>query len=451
MREAMSQRPTTKYAKSGDMHIAYQVIGNGPLALIFVPGYVSNVEYIWEEPSASRFLRRLSSFSRLVLFDKRGTGLSDRVSSVPTLEERMDDVRAVMDAAGIPQAALLGVHEGGPMSILFAATYPDPTIALVLYGSYARRLSAPDYPFGESEEGVRSRIEAMEREWGGPVGIEKSSPSVARDDRYREWWANFLRLSASPGAAVMVLRMSAEIDVRPVLPAISVPTLILHRTGDQQVLVENGRYLSKRIASASFVELSGVDHYPWVGDADSIADEVEEFLTGVRQGPEPDRVLATVLFTDIVASTMRAVSFGDRRWRKVLETYHARVRRELVRFRGRELDTAGDGFFAAFDGPARAIRCACRIADIVSDLGIDIRAGIHTGECEVVGEKLGGIAVHLGARIAALASSREVLVSSTVRDLVAGSGIRFESRGAHTLRGIPGEWSLFAVVSASLF
>jgi class 3 adenylate cyclase len=337
------------------------------------------------------------------------------------------------------------------MSILFAATYPDRTIALVLYGSYARRLSAPDYPFGESEEGVRSRIEAMEREWGGPVGIEKSSPSVARDDRYREWWANFLRLSASPGAAVMVLRMSAEIDVRPVLPAISVPTLILHRTGDQQVLVENGRYLSKRIASASFVELSGVDHYPWVGDADSIADEVEEFLTGVRQGPEPDRVLATVLFTDIVASTMRAVSFGDRRWREVLETYHARVRRELVRFRGRELDTAGDGFFAAFDGPARAIRCACRIADIVSDLGIDIRAGIHTGECEVVGEKLGGIAVHLGARIAALASSREVLVSSTVRDLVAGSGIRFESRGAHTLRGIPGEWSLFAVVSASLF
>ena len=437
--------PKTRYAKSGDVHIAYQVVGEGPLDLVYVPGFVSHIEYEWELPRAAKFLQRLASFSRLIRFDKRGTGLSDRVPGIPTLEQRMDDVRAVMDAVGSQKAALLGISEGGPMSLLFAATYPQRTSALILYGSYARRAWAPDHPCGVSEEEMQRALDAMEREWGGPVTIETRAPSMVHDEGYRQWLGNYLRLAASPGAAMAIMRMNMEIDVRHVLPAIRVPTLVLHRTGERLTRVEQARYMAERIPGAKLVELAGMDHTPYAGDADPIASEVEEFLTGVRRVAEPDRVLATVLFTDIVGSTERAAALGDRGWRELLESHHALVRRELVRFRGREIDTAGDGFLATFDGPARAVRCACAISGAVKDLGIEIRAGLHTGECEVMGDKLGGIAVHIGARVSAVAAPGEVLVSSTVKDLVAGSGLEFEDRSMHALKGIPGGWRLFAV------
>jgi len=438
----------TQYAKSGDLHIAYQVTGTGPLDLVFVPGFVSHLEYQWEHPESARFFERLSSFSRLIRFDKRGTGLSDRVGGIPTLEQRMDDVRAVMDAVGSERAALFGISEGGPMSLLFAATYPERTSALVLYGSYARRAWAPDHPFGRTGEEMGRIIETMEREWGGPVGVEIWVPSMAGDERFRHWWANYLRLAGSPGTAVSVMRMNMEIDVRHVLPVIRVPTLVIHRTGDRLTRVEQGRYLAERIPGARLAELPGDDHVPFF-NSDQIIDEVEEFLTGTRHATEADRVLATVLFTDIVGSTERAAALGDRKWRELVEGYYLLARRELTRFRGREVDTAGDGFFASFDGPARAVRCAEAIAAGVRSLGIEIRAGLHTGECEVIGDKVGGIAVHIGARVASLARAGEVLVSSTVKDLVAGSGISFEDRGTQTLKGVPGEWRLFAVAPVS--
>ena len=444
----MPSPPKTQYAKSGDVHIAYQVTGTGPLDLVFVPGFVSHLEYQWEHPESARFFERLSSFSRLIRFDKRGTGLSDRVGGIPTLEQRMDDVRAVMDAVGSERAALFGVSEGGPMSLLFAATYPERTSALVLYGSYARRAWAPDHPFGRTDEEMGRIIETMEREWGGPVGVEIWVPSMAGDERFRHWWANYLRLAGSPGTAVSVMRMNMEIDVRHVLPAVRVPTLVIHRTGDRLTRVEQGRYLAERIPGARLAELPGDDHVPFF-NSDQIIDEVEEFLTGTRHATEADRVLATVLFTDIVGSTERAAALGDRKWRELVEGYYLLARRELTRFRGREVDTAGDGFFASFDGPARAVRCAEAIAAGVRSLGIEIRAGLHTGECEVIGDKVGGIAVHIGARVASLARAGEVLVSSTVKDLVAGSGISFEDRGTQTLKGVPGEWRLFAVAPVS--
>jgi len=441
----MASLPKTQYARSGDLHIAYQVTGQGPLDLVWIPGFVSHLECMWEHPWPRRLLERLSSFSRLIRFDKRGTGLSDRVGSTPTLEQRMDDVRAVMDAAGSARAALFGISEGGPMSILFAATYPERTTALALYGSYARRSWAPDHPFGHTGEEWSRAIAAIEDTWGDAAGIDVRAPGAAEDVSYRQWWATFQRLAASPGAAVAVMEMNKEIDVRPVLPTIHVPTLVLHRKGDRVVHVEQGRYLAAHIRGARFVELPGADHTPWVGNMDSISNEVEEFLTGRRHEVDVDRVLATILFADVVGSTEKAAALGDRKWRELLGEYYALARRELARFRGREVDTAGDGFFAAFDGPARAIRCAEAISAGVAPLGVRVRAGLHTGECEVIGDKVGGIAVHIGARVAGLAGPGEVLVSGTVRDLVAGSGIRFEERGAHTLKGVPGEWRLFAV------
>jgi pimeloyl-ACP methyl ester carboxylesterase len=444
----LAKLPETRYTKSGDIHIAYQVTGSGPLDLVWVPGFVSHLEYQWEYPASVRFIERLASFSRLIRFDKRGTGFSDRGAEIPTLEQRMDDVRAVMDAVGSERAALFGISEGGPMSCLFAATYPERTSALVLYGSYALRTWAPDHPFGTTEEEWEVRLARMEREWGGPMGIDIWAPSAAGDEVFKQWWANYLRLSASPGAALAVMRMNKEIDVRPILPAVRVPTLIIHRTGDRVIDIEQGRYLAKQIPGAKLVELPGVDHVLLIGDMDAIMDEIEEFLTGVRHRAEADRVLATVLFTDIVASTERAAAIGDRGWRALLDSYYAAVRRELARFRGREIDTAGDGMFATFDGPARAIRCASAITGAVRQLGVEVRAGLHTGECEVMGEKVGGIAVHIGARVASQAGPGEILVSNTVKDLVAGSGIRFEDRGAHTLKGVPGEWRLFAVAAS---
>ena len=437
--------PQTRYAKSGEVNIAYQVLGQGPPDLVYIPGWVSNIEIFWEDPAFARFLTRLASFSRLILFDKRGTGLSDRVAEMPDLEVRMDDVRAVLDAVGSERAALFGSSEGGVMCALFAATYPSRTSALVMHGSYARLTSAPDYPWGFTAEERSAFIDQAVREWGGPIGLDDRAPSMAHDERFRGWWARHLRLSVSPAAFATLSRMNAQIDIRHVLPAIRVPTLILHSVNDRAMDVGGSRYLAERIPGANLIELTGPDHVPYLSDAEVVADEIEEFLTGVRRGPEPDRILATVLFTDIVGATEKAASVGDRSWHDLLDAHHALVRRELNAFRGREIDTAGDGFLAAFDGPARAIRCACAISDNVRSLGIEVRAGLHTGECEIMGDKLGGIAVHIGARIAALADPGEVLVSSTVKDLVAGSGLSFLDRGTQPLKGVPGEWYLFAV------
>jgi pimeloyl-ACP methyl ester carboxylesterase len=440
-------RPETRYAKSGDVSIAYQVVGDAPPDVVFVMGWVSHLDLFWEEPSFARFLTRLASFSRLILFDKRGTGLSDRVSTdrLPTLEERMDDVRAVMDAVGSERAALVGVSEGAPMCTLFAATYPERTTALVMIGGYARRVHGDDHPWAPTIEEREAYLEELERMWGGPVAIETRMPSIANDERVRRWWATYLRMSASPGAVAALTRMNWHVDVRDVLPSVRVPTLVLHRSADALMPVENGRYLAAHIPGAGYVELPGDDHLPFAGDQDAILDEIEEFLTGVRRGPDADRVLATVLFTDIVGSTEHAARLGDRAWRALLDRHQGLVRTELERWRGREVDTAGDGFLATFDGPGRAVRCACAIRDGVRALGHEIRAGVHTGEVELHGEGVAGIAVHIGARVAALAGAGEVLVSSTVRDLVVGSGIAFEDRGVHELKGAPGEWRLFAV------
>lgn len=442
-------RPETKYARSGEVHIAYQVVGEGPADLVLVPGWISHLEHQWEDPAHARFLERLASFSRLISFDKRGTGLSDRVAdnALPTLEQRMDDVRAVMDAVGCSRAALLGISEGGPMSALFAATYPERTSALVMYGTYARRIRDEEYPWAPTREDHEAAVAAYYKEWGAPIRLQQFAPSVADDEQWRQWWARHLRLAASPSAGVALYRMNMEIDVRHILPTISVPTLILHRSADRVADAGGARYMAAQIPGAKYVEQPGADHLPWLGDAESLAGEVQEFLTGVRPAADVDRVLVTVLFIDIVGSSERAAALGDARWRDLLSRFHESVRRETARFRGRILDTAGDGVFASFDGPARAIRCASAIRDAVATLGLRVRAGLHTGECEVAGEKVAGIAVHIGARVAASAEPGETLVTAMVRDLVAGSGLRFADRGSHTLKGVAGNWHLFAVES----
>ena len=442
-------RPETKYAKSGKVHIAYQVVGGGPLDLVLVPGWVTHLEHQWQEPLLARFLERLASFARLILFDKRGTGLSDRVAedALPTLEVRMDDVRAVMDAVGSTRAALVGISEGGPMCALFAATYPERTAALVMCGSYAKWIRDADYPWAPTRADHEAAFDAYEKGWGTPVGLKMVAPSVANDERYRKWWADYLRTGASPGAGVALYRMNVEIDIRQVLPAIRVPTLILHRAGDRLINVGNSRYLAGKISQAKYVEFEGIDHLPWFGDAESVLAEIQEFLTGARPDDTSDRVLATVVFADIVGSTERAAAMGDAPWRDLLAAYHAKAAREVDRFRGRIIDTAGDGVFAAFDGPARAVRCAHAMREAASNLGLALRVGLHTGECETAGDKLVGVAVHVAARISSAARSDEVLVSSTVRDLVAGSGIRFADRGAQVLKGFPDEWRLFSAQS----
>jgi class 3 adenylate cyclase len=444
-------QPETQYARSGDLNIAYQVVGDGPVDLVYVPGWVSNVEMAWDDPAMARLFERLSSFSRLILFDKRGTGLSDRLANdeLPTLEQRMDDVRAVLEAVGSTRAALFGHSEGGCMSMLFAATYPERTVALITLGAFAKRRDPDDdYPWAPTAENREEAALDTEQNWGHlrPEDVEYYAPSRIDDPQFIRILARYFRAAASPGAAAAFIRMNSYADVRSILPAIQVPTLVLHRRGDRDVNVEEGRYLAARIAGAKFVELDGDDHYIGAGDVDILADEIEEFVTGTRPVPEPDRVLATVLFTDIVGSTQRAVELGDHRWRELLAAHDSAVRRELERFRGREVDTAGDGFLATFDGPARAVRCALSIGEAVRELGVDVRAGIHTGECELDGEKVRGIAVHTGARVAALAGPGEVLISQTVKDLTAGSGLEFEERGVHELKGVPGEWRIYAAV-----
>jgi class 3 adenylate cyclase len=443
----MAELPSTHYVKSDDVHIAYQVIGEGPFDLLVVPGFVSNVETIWQSPEQSAFFRRLASFCRVILFDKRGTGMSDRGSQIFSLEQRMHDVRAILDAVGSERAALFGISEGGPMSLLYTATYPDRTSALVLYGSYAKRSWAPDYPFGWKDEQWQTVLDDIELRWGSPqsLSIAMRAPSIAGDPQTAERIASYYRAAASPGAAAAILRMNREIDVRHVLPATHVPTLVLHRTAERVIDVGHARYMAQHIPGAKLVEFSGEDHSFWLGDRDAILNEIEKFLTGKHQVQEPERVLATVLFADIVGSTERAAALGDRSWRELLEVFYAKVREVLKQYRGREINT-GDGFLAAFDGPARAIRCAGAIRDVVRSLKLEVRCGLHTGECEVVGNDLAGIAVHTGARVAGLAAPGEVLVSQTVRDLVAGSGLSLEDRGIHALKGVPNEWRLFRAV-----
>jgi class 3 adenylate cyclase/alpha-beta hydrolase superfamily lysophospholipase len=440
-------RPETRYAKSGDVHFAYQVVGEGAVDLVLVHGWVSHLEHQWEDPSLARFLDRLASFSRLILFDKRGTGLSDRVadSALPTLEQRMDDVRAVMDAAGSTRAALFGVSEGGPLSALFAATYPMRTSALIMYGAYAKWIRDADYPWAPSREDHEAAFKAYEEHWGTPIGLKVLAPSVASDERWRQWWGQHQRLSASPGAGVTLYRMNVEIDIRQILPTIRVPTLILHRLGDRLVNPAGAKYMAGQIPSAKYVELPGEDHIAWIGEVDILLAEIQEFVTGVRPASEVDRILATVLFVDIVGSTDRAAALGDARWRDLMDNYQQQVGKEVARLGGRVINTAGDGVFASFDGPARAIRCACAVRDAVAALGLTVRSGLHTGECEVDGDKIAGIAVHIGARVAAHAAPGEILLSGTVKDLVAGSGLRFVDRGSHTLKGVAGRWRLFAV------
>lgn len=440
----MREAPRTQYALSGDAHIAYQVFGGGELDLVFVPGFVSNIEHYWEMPRVPELLNRLGSFARVVIFDKRGTGLSDPVAEPPPLEQRMDDMQAVMDAAGVERAALFGISEGGPASVLFAATYPDRTSALVLYGSTPRFRTDSDIAWGATDEQIDMVLADVFARWGEGALLEAFAPSSTGDPEMARVWGRFQRAGASPAMARAVMAALFEIDVRDVLPTIGVPTLILHRTGDLIAPIEGARLMAERIPSARLVEFEGTDHVPFTGDFEPVLDEMEEFLTGTRQARPLDRILATVMFTDIVDSTRRAAAAGDRAWRELIERHDELTRRQLARFRGREVKTLGDGFLATFDGPARAIECACAIRQGVMPLGLEVRAGLHTGECELAGDDVRGMAVNIGARIGALAQPNEVLVSGTVKDLVVGADLDFADRGEHRLKGVPGTWRLFA-------
>ena len=441
----MSEVPETRYARNGDVHLVYQVIGDGPIDLMLFGTFVSHVELNWENPSISRFLRGLASFSRLIVFDKRGVGMSDPVATdiAPTLEERMEDVRAVMDAAGSEQAAIFGLSEGGPLGVLFAATYPERTLALVMFGAYARTVRAPDYPAGAPAHVGERIVELVEAQWGHDDVLDIVLPSLGANPRDRAWWRSYCRRATSPGAAAVQVRNNISGDVRHVLGAVQVPTLVLHAR-EEWIRIQHGRYLADHIAGAKFVEVDCADHLPYIAAADTIVAETREFLTGVREPAEPDRVLVTVLFSDIVGSTERAVAAGDRQWRDTLDSHDHAVRRQIERFRGREIKTTGDGFLATFDGPARAIRCGSAIREAARGAGVDVRVGLHTGEIELRGEDIGGVAVHVAQRVCGLADAGDVLVSGAVPLLVAGSGIEFTERGTHELKGLPGTWPVFA-------
>ena len=436
----------TRYAISDGIHIAFQIVGEGPPDLILVPEFWHSIEAQWDEPSLAAFLHRLESFARLICLDQRGTGLSDPVAleDLPSLDGWMDDIRAVMDDAGVGKAALLGIGGGGALSALFAAGNPGRVTALVLVNSFARYLEADDYPCGASAAAEQQLVQMMHAGWGRGVLLELLAPSRVGDQVFREWWARYQRLGWSPGAMLAVRRMLAELDVRGVLESVQAPTLVIHRADNLSISVGHGRYLAEHIPGARYLELPGTDYFPFLGDATAVLDAIEEFVTGVRPDATSNRVLSTVLFTDLVGSTEHAAELGDRAWADLLEHHHAAVRQALDRYRGREVDTAGDGFFATFDGPARAVRCALQLRDTLLSLGLEVRAGVHTGEVELRSDGVRGVAVHIGSRIAARAESGEVLVSSTVKDLVAGSGIGFADRGAHDLEGVPGRWRLFA-------
>ena len=439
-------RSEIRYAKSGDVSIAYRIEGEGALDLLSIPGFVSHLEILSEDARASRLPDRIASFTRLIMFDRRGMGLSDRDAGLSTVEATIDDMRAVLDAAQSDRPALMGISEGATSAVLFAATYPERVSALILVGAFARIVRGPDYPIGLPDSVLERNFRAMEEHWGEPVGIEFFAPSAAHDPTLRNMWARMLRTGTSPSGARRLLELYRSIDIRHVLPLVSAPTLVLHVAGDKAIPVALGRYIAERIPNATLIELPGDDHFIQWTDPDRVADEIEQFLTGKRPAPVFDRVLATVLFTDIVASTERAAELGDDAWRRMLGRHNEIVRDHLLRFRGKEVKTTGDGFLATFDGPARAVRAAVAIEEAVRGLGLEIRAGLHTGECEIIGDDVGGIAVHIAARVATAANPGEVLASSTVRDLVVGSGIEFEDRGAHALKGVPGEWRLLSVV-----
>ncbi len=438
------ERPI-RYAVHDDVYIAYQVVGEGPIDLVYTPGIWSNLEVMWEWPAWEQYLKRLASFSRLILFDMRGIGLSDRGPEPPVLERQMDDIGAVMDATGSKSAAIFGGARGAAMSLLFAATYPERVRALILYAPLAKAVRSSDWPYGRTEAEQEQFFERFAREMGTAENLDLQGPSY--DERFKKWWARFERLGASPGGWREIAEILAYVDVRQVLPLIQAPTLVLHRSGDRICDVAQSRAVAELIPGAKFVELPGEDHIPFLGNHEAITSEVEEFLTGARHAPETDRVLATVLFTDIVSATERAAALRDRAWSQLLENHHTAVRRELAVYRGTEIDSAGDGFMAAFDGPARAIRCAQAIVASVRSLGLEIRAGLHTGEFERVDRKLAGIAVHIAARISASAGGGQIRLSSTVKDLVAGSGIHFTDLGVQALKGIPDGWHLFMVDS----
>jgi class 3 adenylate cyclase len=442
----MPDVPPTSYAKTTDgVHIAYQTLGEAPRDLVLIEGFISHVEIAWEGPGIERFRKGLAGFSRLIMFDKRGVGVSDRVATAPTLEQRMDDVLAVMDAVGSERAVLMGISEGAPVAALFAATYPERTQALVFHGGMAKSTWAPDYPWATPADAVLEAAAFFEPDLFVGTDIEIWAPSLADDERAMAWLGRFRRSSITPGILAELFAMFLEIDVRAVLPAITTPTLVMHRRGDRVVNRRAGEWMAGQIPGARYVELPGQDHFPWIGDVDRVLEEIEEFITGVRHAAEPERILATVLFTDIVGSTERASALGDRAWRATLDEHDAVVRRLLERYRGREVKATGDGFLATFDGPGRALRCALELIAALAPLGIEIRAGVHTGEVEVRGADVGGIAVHLASRVQAAAEPGEVLVSRTVVDLVVGSGTAFTERGAHELKGVPGEWQLYAV------
>jgi len=445
-------RTRTRYARNGEVSLAYEVYGRGDRDILVTFGWVGSFQSVWENPEHARWLERLATLGRVIVWDKRGTGLSDRVppERLPTMEERMDDLRAVMDAAGSERAVLVGISEGSSLSILCAATYPDRCESLVLVGGFARLVRADDYPFGPTREASDAFAREVGANWGDNADrlLKLWAPSVADDSAAKEDWNRWMVMGASPAAAVAWLEMAAQIDVRSALHAITQPTLVIHREDDVIMPIANGRYLAEHIPGARFAPLPGTDHLWWI-DGNDILDEIEAFLTGTPARREPDRLLATVMFTDIVDSTRRAAEVGDARWRRLAERHDSIVRRELDRFRGREVKTLGDGFLATFDGPGRAIRCASAIRSGVEDLGLGLRAGLHTGECEVLGDDIGGLAVNIGARVGAKAEAGEVLVSQTVRDLVAGSGFAFADRGEHELKGVPGLWRLYAVGSAA--
>ncbi len=438
--------PVTRYARSGELHIAYQVVGEGPIDVVYVPSWISQVEHYWEEPAIARYFNRLASFSRLIMFDRRGSGLSDPVADAPTLEEQMDDIVAVMDAAGSTHAAVFALLEGGALAALFAATHPERTDALILYEAQPRMSWAPDYEWAmRPEERVSYVREGGMRHWGDGTRMLSMSASAAENRRLVHWYAKLERLAASPGTAAKLMLMNGQVDVRAVLPTIQAPTLVLHRAEDRFIDPRHSRYLAEHIPGARLVELPGQEALSFQAGSASELDEIEEFLTGVRRAPEHERILATVMFGDIVASTERAAELGDHRWRGLLQSIETVVGAELTRFRGRAVKTMGDGFLATFDGPARAIRCAAAIRAAARDgFGLEVRVGLHTGEIELIGADVGGMAVHIAARVIASATPGEVLVSGTVKDLVVGSGIEFEDRGEHELRGVPGQWRLWA-------